>query len=154
MRTLSVYRCVLLCLCASAIVECGPRRVKRSIGEFGDMIRAKAQREALLYNNYGNHCGVQGGNEPVVDEVDRCCYNHDRCYIEASGSNGACSSSWFGPSFTRYTWSWDGASLHCGEDNDDCETASCLCDVTAANCFSRHPWNSEHKHFSIWDVLA
>ncbi|XP_071512166.1 basic phospholipase A2 acanthin-2-like [Panulirus ornatus] len=127
------------------------RRQKRYIGQFGDMIRFATQREALLYNNYGNHCGTQGGDQPVLDEVDRCCWNHDRCYIEAQ--RGPCASSWLGPALVRYSWSWDGQHLQCGED-DECRMASCQCDVSAAQCFTRHPWNPELKRYSIWDILA
>lgn len=136
--------------------ECGPsRRVsrrKRSIGQFGDMIRAVVQREALYYNNYGNHCGFQGGDLPIVDEVDRCCYTHDRCYIAADA--GPCSSHWVGASFIRYTWSWDGQTLQCDEDDDPCRRTACLCDKAATECFTRHPWIADHKKDSIWDILA
>ncbi|XP_042859565.1 basic phospholipase A2 PA-12C-like [Penaeus japonicus] len=126
-------------------------RHRRSIGQFGDMIRRATQREALLYNEYGNHCGFQGGDQPVVDEVDRCCMTHDQCYETANREQ--CSSSWLGASFTRYSWQWDGQQLHCGEGSA-CEMAACTCDKLAAECFAQHPWNPEHKHFSIWDILA
>lgn len=127
-------------------------RLRRSIGQFGDMIRRATRREALLYNNYGNHCGFQGGEQPAVDEVDRCCRNHDRCYNAASA--GPCASSWLGPSFIRYSWAWNGTHLLCGAENEGCRKAACECDATAATCFSRHPWNAEHKKTSIWDILA
>ncbi|XP_045124727.1 basic phospholipase A2 acanthin-1-like [Portunus trituberculatus] len=127
-------------------------RHRRSIGQFGDMIRLATQREALLYNNYGNHCGTQGGDYPVVDEVDRCCKNHDSCYDTIR--EGACSSSWFGPGFVRYSWSWNGTHLLCGVDNLGCRAAACECDAVAASCFARHPWNAQHKKSSIWDFLA
>ncbi|RCN30108.1 hypothetical protein ANCCAN_24127 [Ancylostoma caninum] len=32
-----------------------------------------------IYNNYGCWCGSGGANEPV-DEIDRCCMIHDKCY--------------------------------------------------------------------------
>ncbi|KAK8404575.1 hypothetical protein O3P69_007675 [Scylla paramamosain] len=148
----------LLCFCA---VEGRSRRDintshlsrnRRSIGQFGDMIRLATQREALLYNNYGNHCGTQSGDRPVVDEVDRCCRTHDRCYDTIKA--GVCSSSWFGPGFVRYSWSWNGTHLLCGADNLGCRAAACECDAAAASCFARHPWNAQHKKASIWDFLA
>ncbi|XP_068202081.1 basic phospholipase A2 acanthin-1-like [Palaemon carinicauda] len=127
-------------------------RNKRSIGQFGDMIRLYVQREALHYNNYGNHCGFQGGDFPIVDEVDRCCYVHDRCYIAADAD--PCASSWLGASFIRYTWSFDGQAVTCGEEDDACRRAACLCDKAAVECFARHPWNPANKKSSIWDILA
>lgn len=42
----------------------------------------------------------------------RCCRNHDRCYNAAN--TGACRSSWLGPSYTRYSWAWNGTHLLCG----------------------------------------
>ncbi|XP_069978809.1 basic phospholipase A2 PA-12A [Penaeus vannamei] len=126
-------------------------RHQRSIGQFGDMIRRATQREALLYNAYGNHCGFQGGDQPAVDEVDRCCKMHDRCYEAADRTE--CSWSWLGASFTRYSWRWDGQRLHCGEGTA-CEMAACACDRSAAECFARHPWNPKHKRYSFWDILA
>nr|AWU67126.1 putative phospholipase A2 [Crangon crangon] len=128
-------------------------RHKRSINEFGNMIRRAVGREALLYNQYGNHCGFQGGDLPVVDEVDRCCYTHDRCYVDVD--DGPCSSYWFGASYIQYSWSWDGQNITCdGNNNDPCRTASCHCDKAAVECFIRHPWNQDHKKTSIWDILA
>ena len=47
------------------------RRSKRSIGQFGRMIRLTTQTEALLFNNYGNHCGsASGADAPVIDAID------------------------------------------------------------------------------------
>lgn len=144
----------LVCLFAST--ECLPernlRRQKRHLGQLGSMIRHATRREALHYNNYGNHCGFQGGDYPIVDEVDRCCYNHDRCYITADA--GPCSFSWFGASYVSYTWSLRGQQIHCDEENDTCRRAACQCDKISAECFSRHPWNPDHKKESIWDFFA
>ena len=47
-------------------------RSKRSVGQFGDMIRFATKKEALLYNNDGNHCGSQNDiNASAVDEIDQ-----------------------------------------------------------------------------------
>lgn len=47
-------------------------RTKRSISSFGDMIRFTTRMEALLFNNYGNHCGSgDTGTQPITDAIDR-----------------------------------------------------------------------------------
>lgn len=46
-------------------------RRKRSIGQFGRMIRFSTRMEALLFNNYGNHCGSGHSQDaPVTDAID------------------------------------------------------------------------------------
>ncbi|XP_042222799.1 phospholipase A2 SSD387-like [Homarus americanus] len=108
---------LLLAICLPSLSEGatvrGLHRQRRSIGQFGDMIRFSTRREALLYNNYGNHCGFQGGDLPVLDEVDSCCRSHDLCYDTVN--TGPCATSWLGASFIRYSWSWNGTGLRCGE---------------------------------------
>ena len=56
----------------SAGCAAGPRRSRRSVGQFGDMIRLHVQREALLYNSYGHFCGTTYNyNATPVDDVDQ-----------------------------------------------------------------------------------
>ncbi|XP_046437377.1 basic phospholipase A2 nigroxin B-like [Daphnia pulex] len=143
-------------------------RTKRSIGSFGDMIRFTTRMEALLFNNYGNHCGSgDTGTQPIIDAIDRCCRKHDQCY--ESLASGPCSSSFFGPYFTFYTWTISNAgsngsrsssqqpeasAIECG-DTDVCKLATCNCDRTAAQCMGRHSasYNTANKRGSIWDWL-
>ncbi|EYC33063.1 hypothetical protein Y032_0002g581 [Ancylostoma ceylanicum] len=56
----------------------------------------------LIYNNYGCWCGSGGSNEPV-DEIDRCCMIHDKCY-DALVDNKTCCST-----INEYvsTYDWD-----------------------------------------------
>ena len=59
------------------------------------MGRYATGREALLYNDYGNHCGYSAdASLPRLDAADECCFVHDRCYERAAANE--CSSSWFG----------------------------------------------------------
>nr|CAH0100108.1 unnamed protein product [Daphnia galeata] len=144
-------------------------RTKRSIGSFGDMIRFTTRMEALLFNNYGNHCGSgDTDTQPITDAIDWCCRQHDLCY--ESLPKGPCSSSFFGPYFTFYTWtiirttSGSNSSsqeqrpgtlaIRC-DDTDVCKLATCNCDRSAAECMARHSasYNTANKRGSIWDWL-
>lgn len=57
--------------------------------------RYSTNREALLYNDYGHHCGYRRSEVAPVDGVDACCLAHDRCYDDAVADQ--CNSSWFSP---------------------------------------------------------
>jgi len=131
-------------------------RSRRSISEFGDMIRKHVQREALLYNSYGNFCGAGSplDNDTIVpvDEVDRCCLGHDLCY--RATRTAECADSWLGPYFARYSWEHSDGNITCGDDPDTCGRALCDCDKSTCECFAQHPYNETYKHPSIWDWLA
>eukprot|EP00095_Tigriopus_kingsejongensis_P008104 maker-scaffold590_size129399-snap-gene-0.34 protein:Tk08104 transcript:maker-scaffold590_size129399-snap-gene-0.34-mRNA-1 annotation:"phospholipase-like protein group" len=151
MKSLLVHLLSLLLLLGH--VSSLPNRSKRSVGQFGDMIRYATGREALLYNEYGNHCGYQGNaTEPVVDDVDQCCYDHDRCYERIDTEQ--CSSSWVGPSWVFYDWKWDLTRLLCLDESSSCDFHVCLCDKMAAECFQRNTWNADHKKRSEYDGYA
>ena len=30
--------------------------------------------------SYGNHCGPGKGENEPIDEIDKCCKHHDRCW--------------------------------------------------------------------------
>ncbi|CAG0915179.1 unnamed protein product [Notodromas monacha] len=79
------------------------RRHKRYVGQFGDMIRVATGREALLYNAYGNFCGLGGdpSHEPV-DETDACCKAHDDCYEVVD--TGVCREAWLRSKWLYYDW--------------------------------------------------
>ena len=35
----------------------------------------------IVLINYGNHCGAEGKHEEgPIDEIDKCCMHHDRCW--------------------------------------------------------------------------
>ncbi|XP_032780889.2 acidic phospholipase A2 PLA-1 [Daphnia magna] len=152
---------IILATSFEASLSAASVRTRRSIGSFGDMIRFSTRMEALLFNNYGNHCGSgETGTLPIVDAIDRCCRKHDLCY--ESLPNGPCSSSFFGAYFTFYTWTIvsngsqqrQGATIVCGDTNV-CKLATCNCDRAAALCFGRHSasYNIANKRSSIWDWL-
>jgi len=125
-------------------------RVKRFIGQFSDMIQRVTRREPLLYNAYGNHCGFSCSPLPPIDNLDRCCHEHDICYAHVSDS--ICSRSWFLASFIFYNWSWDGHRLSC-HDVNRCHFEKCMCDKKAAECFARNSYDREQKRLSILDIL-
>ena len=103
-------------------------REKRSIFDFGRLIRCQTGRNPLDYNNYGNWCGFGGSGQPV-DATDRCCRKHDQCYDRLL-SAGTCSS--FGLRVRSYKT--NGCS-RCASSNSGCGAGLCYCDLEAAVCF-------------------
>ncbi|KAM6456274.1 otoconin-90 [Liasis olivaceus] len=87
------------------------------------------------FEDYGCACRFEMEGFPV-DEVDGCCFQHRKCYEEA----------------TEEECMWDPAkiimnvscltkNITCGSD-DSCERLLCNCDKEAIECFLRSPINS------------
>lgn len=109
MNGLRVAVFLLLTLRAAA-----KERGKRGIVELGDMISSVLQRDPLDFANYGNWCGI-GGSGPVVDRVDLCCFEHDRCYAYLTERTSVCrQSDVYG---LNYEWYFDPfrRRLSCGK---------------------------------------
>ncbi|XP_059839209.1 phospholipase A2, minor isoenzyme-like [Hypanus sabinus] len=115
-----------------------------ALWQFRKMIRCVLPDSSpiLDFNDYGCNCGF-GGTGKCVDELDRCCLNHDRCYHNAKVD--LCSFLVDSPYIELYSYSCSGNQISCSSKNDPCEAAICNCDRTAAICFSKAPYNPEYK---------
>jgi len=60
--------------CHIYLVAGAVSRKKRSLPEFGDMIRALTGRSPMDFNGYGHFCGLGGKGIPV-DPIDMYVYN-------------------------------------------------------------------------------
>ncbi|XP_074652240.1 basic phospholipase A2 nigroxin B-like [Tubulanus polymorphus] len=134
-------------LAVSLIAILAVEKSSQNVAQFGLMIRHTTGRKALDFNKYGNWCGYGGGG-PIVDSIDRCCYNHDKCWADLK--RGVCKK--YNLLFTTYSWkkrsnrrlsctrSWWGSSR--------CKRALCECDKACALCFKREngSYNNSNKH--------
>ncbi|XP_072443031.1 phospholipase A2, minor isoenzyme-like [Chiloscyllium punctatum] len=128
----------------------------------------------LDYNGYGCNCGFGGSeSEKYVDELDKCCLNHDKCYRWAKDRH--CRDYIDSPYIEHYSYSCSGEEITCsnllmrlmsnshlddevpddthlghrfsGEGkNNPCESDICNCDRTAALCFAESKYNSDNKN--------
>lgn len=126
-------------------------RKRRSLIGLEQVIKCATQSRAVVvvlekYNCYGCYCGF-GGEGQVVDEIDRCCFNHDDCYAKALSKTGPCVAI-LGEVYV------DPYNFDCVEENDPvnkttqftpvcrsaltkCGRVSCECDAEFAKCLRR-----------------
>ncbi|XP_075290999.1 phospholipase A2 [Opisthocomus hoazin] len=117
----------------------------RALWDFRSMIKCTIPDSypLLEFADYGCYCGLGGGGT-AVDELDRCCEAHDQCYTKAKKLE-SCKSLADNPYTGSYSFSCSSGKITCSSKNDDCEMFVCNCDRTAAMCFAKAPYNSEHK---------
>ncbi|XP_032898926.1 phospholipase A2-like [Amblyraja radiata] len=97
----------------------------------------------LDFNDYGCNCGF-GGARNSVDQLDTCCWEHDKCYREAKANH--CRYLIDSPYIELYDYSCSGNTISCSNNNNPCETDICNCDRIAAICFSDAPYNPQYKN--------
>ncbi|XP_060943049.1 phospholipase A2-like [Limanda limanda] len=132
-----------------SVACCGPRAPiqRRALNQFRTEIQCLMSDSSpvLDYYDYGCYCGYGGSGTPV-DELDRCCQVHDKCYGDAMQHN-ACWPIIDNPytEFYAYRCAKQSKMITCGKNNDACEMFICECDGKAAECFARSPYNPENK---------
>ncbi|XP_078581482.1 uncharacterized protein LOC144864921 isoform X2 [Branchiostoma floridae x Branchiostoma japonicum] len=101
---------------------------EKNLLQFAKMIWTVTGRNPLDYNNYGCYCG-QGGAGTPVDDIDRCCQAHDRCYDTVDY-----------PKFTTYTFTASRGTVTCLDAVGCNERAVCECDREAVLCLNRYAY--------------
>ncbi|XP_077457371.1 phospholipase A2 [Stigmatopora argus] len=131
-------------LLATACTASGARLPKH-IWQFGKMIEcAQPGVSPLKYNDYGCWCGFGGTGNPV-DDLDKCCKVHDKCY-ESSRKKPGCTNISDLPYVLVYDYTCSDGQVSCSATNNKCQSAVCECDRVAAHCFEKAKFNSENKN--------
>ncbi|XP_078619210.1 acidic phospholipase A2 PLA-1-like [Branchiostoma floridae x Branchiostoma japonicum] len=119
-------------------------RSKRDLFSLSGVIRCVTGNSALLmYNNYGCFCGRGGGRGRPVDDIDRCCVAHDRCYALPT---------WFNALFVIYPYRCIGNKVTCTSRNW-LRRSVCECDKALAECFARSVYNRRFKNYPYCGAL-
>ncbi|XP_030625627.1 phospholipase A2, minor isoenzyme-like [Chanos chanos] len=143
---MNAFHTVLLLAFGLSVAQASPDY--RALWQFRDMIICTMPDSwpILDYADYGCYCG-KGGSGTPVDELDRCCEVHDRCYSEAM-QHDECWPILDNPYTEIYAFTCDKASktLTCTSNNDACEMFICECDRKAAECFAKAGYNEENEH--------
>ncbi|XP_046873919.1 phospholipase A2-like isoform X2 [Hypomesus transpacificus] len=120
----------------------------RALWQFRDMILCTIPDSwpVIEYTDYGCYCG-KGGSGTPVDDLDRCCEVHDRCYSDAM-QHSDCWPIFDNPYTEIYSFKCDKATrkVTCESNNDECEMFICDCDRKAADCFATAGYNPENNH--------
>ncbi|XP_035671991.1 acidic phospholipase A2 2-like [Branchiostoma floridae] len=104
---------------------------EKNLLQFAKMIWTVTGRNPLDYNNYGCYCGHGGAGTPV-DDIDRCCQAHDRCYDTVDY-----------PKFTTYTFTAARGTVTCLDAVGCNERAVCECDRDAVLCLNRYAYTGK-----------
>ncbi|XP_014345137.1 phospholipase A2, minor isoenzyme [Latimeria chalumnae] len=117
----------------------------RAVWQFRKMILCTLPNSDPVkdFNDYGCYCGIGGSGTPV-DEVDRCCETHDRCYRTAKKMK-ECNRILDNPYTELYSYKCSGNKITCSSKNNACEKFICECDRRGAMCFATAQYNDKYK---------
>ncbi|XP_062890154.1 phospholipase A2-like [Mobula hypostoma] len=118
----------------------------RNLIQFGELIKCAnpSITSPLQFNNYGCYCGTGGSGTPV-DDLDRCCQTHDKCYEDADKKEKC--RTVFSPKMIHYNYSCSKGKIEC-TSKSHCEKFICECDRKASICFSKAKYNPKNKGIS------
>ncbi|GAB6023530.1 hypothetical protein CHUAL_008304 [Chamberlinius hualienensis] len=137
--TVTIMWIAALSIGCSIHIIAGRVIVPRSLPEFGKLIYHITGRQPLQFNNYGNYCGIGGSGHPV-DQLDRCCQVHDKCYDRLRSSGCF-------PYVSHYKTIAFGRSANCVKTGKYCADGACDCDLAAATCFAMSPYDRSRKSY-------
>ncbi|KAK8751810.1 hypothetical protein OTU49_010409, partial [Cherax quadricarinatus] len=104
------------------------------LGKYGSKVTFYAGEEPTKFIYYGNWCG-RGGRSAPVDNLDRCCLDHDKCYGRLVRQ---CPDVWDKPYDRMYAWTLLQEKVVCVRSESYCVNHVCDCDRQAANCFHHY----------------
>ncbi|CAK8683822.1 uncharacterized protein LOC143468830 [Clavelina lepadiformis] len=122
-------------------------RTKRSLLNFQNVIQCLQPWASIIatYGDYGCYCGFRGHGRPL-DDTDKCCHHHDKCYDNADLTASTFSEITGGTYFTDYSFDCTDNKVTChGDINTPYQQSVCQCDRAAAECFlaSRRSYSSK-----------
>ncbi|CAL4063140.1 unnamed protein product [Meganyctiphanes norvegica] len=104
------------------------------LGKYGAKITYYTNETPTKFIYYGNWCG-RGGRSAPVDNLDRCCLEHDKCYGKLIRE---CPDVWKKPFNHMYAWTVVDTDVVCVRSEVYCINHVCECDRVAAECFNNH----------------
>ncbi|XP_010164801.2 phospholipase A2, partial [Antrostomus carolinensis] len=103
----------------------------RAVWELRSMIKCTIpdSHPLLQFGDYGCYCGL-GGHGTPVDELDRCCQAHDKCYEEAKKLE-SCKFLWDSPYTERYRFTCSNEEITCDSTSPSCHSTSHITPVSS-----------------------
>ncbi|XP_032898940.1 basic phospholipase A2 pseudexin B chain-like [Amblyraja radiata] len=117
----------------------------RNLVQFSNIIKCAIPgiNPLSAFSDYGCYCGP-GGHGTPVDELDRCCQTHDKCYSAAKNKRCILHRN---PKAVFYTYTCSKKTVTCASKNNKCAKIACECDRNAAVCFAKAQptYNKKYK---------
>ncbi|XP_003729324.1 acidic phospholipase A2 BpirPLA2-I [Strongylocentrotus purpuratus] len=120
-------------------VDAAPTKEKRSLWELDTVISCYTGRSGFDFNGYGCWCGLGGSGKPV-DDVDRCCMEHDNCYQTVEDDH--CGLYFSSYQYTKQGCASGNGNIVCAgslsDPSTECAFRLCECDRLLASCLRRN----------------
>merc|ERR1711872_250707 len=98
-------------------------------------------------SNHGSFCGLGGKGEPV-DDLDKCCQTHDKCYGKKPESCGKKHGT-----LVSYEWKKEGDTAICLNSTNTCPRHVCECDKAMGICIKEGLDNGNLKCPEKFDLF-
>ncbi|EDV24965.1 uncharacterized protein TRIADDRAFT_25131 [Trichoplax adhaerens] len=100
------------------------------------MLQCSSKTSGFDLIDYGCFCGIGGKGSHPVDNIDRCCQQHDQCYGRA---HSICKAHGTTSYLASYNWQCIAKKAICYDNHSHtCSHIVCRCDAKFSACIQKY----------------